>query len=490
MNLIDKLCIEVADSDVYRNRRLRNTRAQSKNQTGSYYINDDFEEHNKIVNWFNRFDDNNSFFIDVEKTLQYLTLVEDVLLPNSNLFVDELSDFYTDVMEFKRLANNRKLVQITNMHLTGDSNRYLRFNNQEEIIKVFRKLICGYITNIIITKDNNNFFVWLELAKNYKELLINNGLLMDNEVEEKEQKAKITGAYNKIYYGTPGCGKSYHVKTKYETSNNLVFRTTFFPDYSNSDFIGQILPKLDNDSQVIYEFVPGVLSNALKTALENPSEKVVLIIEEINRGNAAAIFGDVFQLLDRDFDGNSLYKIKIPAVTEWLETQEIYQDDIILPSNLYIVATMNTSDQNVFTLDTAFKRRWDMVAVPNDFSSKLEWFDYYIPGSNYTWKSFVKTVNQFILENNIMSLNNEDKRLGVYFIGKNELSETPLNNDETLLKSFANKVLMYLWEDVAKMNRDEWFDSDILSLDQLIDKFAEETNDDSLKVFAFYENKQ
>jgi hypothetical protein len=487
MTIVDNLFIEVANSDAFQNRRTKNTRARSASLTGSYYTNDDPEKYDEINHWFNEFSNRNVFYIDTEKTQQYLYLMKKLVVPHSNAFIDDLEDYILDIHDFDMIVHSNH-IEIPAMKLTGDSNRYLKFDNSNGIVKRFRKLICGDITKIVIKKKNNQFFVWLELHENYKDILTSNGAIIEqpNQSSELVDVEPIQGGYNKLYYGTPGCGKSYLVQKTYEIEENITFRTTFYPDYSNSDFIGQILPKINDDNQISYEFTPGVFSKSLLSALYNPSKKVVLIIEELNRGNAASIFGDVFQLLDRDSIGKSLYTINIPMLSEWLKKNEIYQKTIFLPSNLFIVATMNTSDQNVYSLDTAFKRRWIMESVNNDFSSDLDWFEYFIPGSKYTWKHFVETVNQFILKNNVMNLNNEDKRLGVFFVSKNELSQTPMNTDREILKIFAYKVLMYLWDDVSKLNRDEWFDNDIFSLDQLFDKFIEYSATESLNILSFY----
>ena len=297
----------------------------------------------------------------------------------------------------------------------------------------------------------------------------------NNKVSEKD---RISGGYNMIYYGTPGCGKSHKVNEDFNQSKGfsteLVHRVTFHPEYSNSDFVGQILPKTDNN-QVIYEFQAGPFSIALRDAFDNPDEKVCLIIEEINRGNASAIFGDIFQLLDRDEKGNSIYKIDNEPIKKYLYDSKINIDKIFIPSNLWIIATMNTSDQNVFTLDTAFKRRWRMRRIPNKFNMDKEYdrklSKMYIPGSSYTWEQFIDLINKAILRKNPTGLNSEDKQLGVYFVTENELSFEPLSQDRESIEKFVEKVLMYIWDDVAKIDPSLWFDEDINSFDKLVEEY-------------------
>lgn len=480
MEIVDNLIIEVADSDVEINRRLKNTRAKSESSTTNYYTNDDSEKYTQIKKWFNDFNTTNEFYIDFNKTSQYINLLREIVLPRANQFLDNLEQFKKELNYFDSLKI-RGLQKIPNVELSGENSRYLKFDNEDSFVIHFRKLILGRLTRIVFKKNSNVFHVWLELNENYNKLL---GTPNDSYIELNDNLEEISNGYNKIYYGTPGSGKSYRVKNIYEKNNNIVYRTTFHPDYSNSDFIGQILPTLSKENQILYQFSPGVFAKSLLSALKNPNSKVILIIEEINRGNATAIFGDIFQLLDRDSIGDSLYHINMPLLEEWLHKNGIETSSIYIPKNMYIISTLNTNDQNVFVLDTAFKRRWKMELVSNDFSANLDWFNYYIPGSKYTWKDFVIRVNEFILDNNFMNLNNEDKRIGVYFINEECLTKKQLENDESKAKLFAHKVLMYLWEDVSKVNRNAWFSPKIKSLDTLIEEFINNQND-SLDIFSF-----
>ena len=297
------------------------------------------------------------------------------------------------------------------------------------------------------------------------------------DVTDVEEPEAAIGGKNEIYYGTPGCGKSYLVKEKYgDTSDDfgISIRTVFHPDYTNSDFVGQVVPATTFDGKIRYDFVPGPFTEALREALKNPSVKVSLIIDEINRGNAAAIFGDIIQLLDRDDKGESEYAIHNKAISEYLNRSGISsaEDDISLPSNLWIVGTMNTSDQNVFPLDTAFKRRWIMHKIRNDFKNvDNDFANMYVPGTNVKWKDFVRKINQKIARTSSYGLNSDDKQIGVYFVNKKALSAEPASLDTEKKMAFAEKVLMYLWEDVAKLNQSEWFGDKILSLDELLDEY-------------------
>lgn len=338
---------------------------------------------------------------------------------------------------------------------------------------------------------NKWFRTNIQEVNNFHPFYIGNAIYKFFDTNSKEEQNEsldefIPGGYNMIYYGTPGCGKSHTVNDIYNELNGyekeLVHRVTFHPEYSNSDFVGQILPKTENE-QVKYEFQAGPFSIALLDAFLNPNKKVCLIIEEINRGNASAIFGDIFQLLDRDDYGKSIYEIDNEPIKKYLSDNKVTKDKIYIPSNLWIIATMNTSDQNVFTLDTAFKRRWRMKRIPNkfdmskDYDKKLS--KMYIPGSSYTWEQFVDSLNKAILKKNPTGLNSEDKQLGVYFVTENELSYEPLNPDKDSIDRFIEKVLLYIWDDVAKIDPTLWFGDDISSFNDLVDEYY----DANLKVF-------
>lgn len=273
-------------------------------------------------------------------------------------------------------------------------------------------------------------------------------------------------AINKIFYGTPGCGKSYHIqhnileKENYAADN--VIRTTFYQDYSNTDFVGQILPKIEKDEKtgketVKYIFNPGPFTLALIRAISNPTEKVALVVEEINRGNAPAIFGDIFQLLDRDADGISEYGIVNVSVLDYLndyvfevngEKKNYIFKEIKIPGNMDIFATMNTSDQNVYTLDTAFVRRWDKEKIKNSFAD-CKFAGKNVPGMNYTWQEFVTAINNHIAKHLEDLQVNEDKQIGVFFVKESLLGSTP--------EKFAYKVFDYIWSDVAKLDHGIFF---------------------------------
>lgn len=300
----------------------------------------------------------------------------------------------------------------------------------------------------LLAELNNGFY------KKATKTTINVSKLMETE---GKNVSKTLGD-NILLYGVPGCGKSHEIKTNYCDDDNFMERAVFHPDYTYSDFIGQILPKISADGKVTYEFEPGPFTRILEKAVNNEGT-YYLVVEEINRGNAPAIFGDIFQLLDRDDNGESEYGISNEAIAEY-----VYKDKekkVKIPGNLYILATMNTSDQNVFTLDTAFKRRWSMKHIENNID-ECDFADQDVCESGISWGTFAKTINKLIIEVNAENLCNEDNRLGAYFVKLNELRNPDL---------FGEKVLMYLWNDAFKYDHERVFKSEYRTLDELIDGF-------------------
>lgn len=368
---------------------------------------------------------------------------------------------------------------------------------KEDVSKSLREL------NNKFFKDSTNTRVYLE-----------NIIVPDNSAPS----SNIVG-FNKIYYGIPGCGKSYKVDAmlKYrdgfkdeaerngitnKVEEDNIIRTTFYLDYSNSDFVGQIYPIVGDDNKVTYDSIPGPFTKALIRAYTHPNEMVYLIIEEINRGNAAAIFGDLFQLLDRvketkdgKIKGESEYPISNEFIEGYLDKiikgkikidgnkdrlPMLRNQNIIIPNNLTIFATMNTSDQNVFPLDTAFKRRWDLERVKVDWSKqdgkyKLPILNKCIPFTDMTWGNFARNINIKMVENCKDGIITQDKNLGPFFVDEDLLVETedrynPKNEQKII--QFTNNVIDYLFLDVTKFNHDVLFEKNI-TYSEVYDYFTE-----------------
>lgn len=337
---------------------------------------------------------------------------------------------------------------------------------------------------------------------------------------------RLTTGCNVLLYGVPGSGKSWTIEHEYCKPGCVVERLVFHPDYTYSDFIGQILPAVAEDGQVSYKFTPGPFTNILREAYNHPGTEYILIIEEINRGNAPAIFGEVFQLLDRkveirDVDddgypiGTSEYGITNTNIAEEMYGKDRKNEKIRIPSNLSIIGTMNTSDQNVFTLDTAFQRRWDMRLIENDFANVDPTLaDAEILDTTVTWRNFCVEINKIVVGNSARMTSAEDKRLGAYFVHLRDLKFNPdmgdlkeydslrkkeskglLTADEKTLianireamrqnRKFPEKVIKYLWDDAFKFNREVIFETtEYQSLEQVIRAFMYAKGIERFKVF-------
>ena len=343
---------------------------------------------------------------------------------------------------------------------------------------------------------------------------------------EKYEENRITTGCNILLYGVPGSGKSWTIEHEYCKPESVVERLVFHPDYTYSDFIGQILPTVAEDGQVSYKFTPGPFTNILREAYNNPGKEYILIIEEINRGNAPAIFGEVFQLLDRkveirDIDddgypiGTSEYGITNMNIAEEMYGKDRRTEKVRIPSNLSIIGTMNTSDQNVFTLDTAFQRRWDMRLIENNFANVDPTLaDAEILDTTVTWRNFCVEINKIVVGNSARMTSAEDKRLGAYFVHLRDLkfneamgdlkvydalrkkeSKGTLTDDEKTQiaiirdairqnRKFPEKVIKYLWDDAFKFNREVIFEvTEYQSLEQVIRAFMYAQGLDRFKVF-------
>lgn len=339
----------------------------------------------------------------------------------------------------------------------------------------------NYFGNVVYyLSKNRSVYDMLE-----RELLAYTG---NSQTKQDSLSSYLKNFSQTIYYGVPGSGKSHKID---ESTNGLPdeqkIRVVFHPEYTNADFVGQILP-VQTSEGLEYPFKAGPFSRILKRALKNPAKSYYLIIEEINRGNSAAIFGDLFQLLDRGSDGWSSYSIENLDINAFIRSEDerysektpptskqvggiVYTENtgIRLPPNLSLYATMNTSDQNVFTLDNAFQRRWDMQLVENECSDSSQ-MDAKITVENQTitWKDFQETINAVIGEkSNEGGLSSmEDKRLGCWFV--------KAENGEIKASVFADKVLKYLWDDAFKFCHQEIFKGDIKNFEELHKAFLAE----------------
>ncbi len=354
--------------------------------------------------------------------------------------------------------------------------------------------------------------------------------IFSNEAKKVKLPSNLT--LQQIYYGAPGTGKSKTIKDL--TFGESVIRTTFHPDSDYASFVGTYKPiteevtlrdcygkkvideetnEVVKEERIAYKFIPQAFLEAYVEAWKKlgSSKKQYLIIEEINRGNCAQIFGDLFQLLDRNEYGFSDYPIVADKdmqkylekefagweITNKDEINQLYGEAnmvslimkgerLVLPSNLYIWATMNTSDQSLFPIDSAFKRRWDWKYVPiregrdKETNAPLNWY-INTGDKQYKWWSFISKVNKLIGS----LTNSEDKKLGYFFC--------KAKDGEIDADLFVSKVIFYLWNDVFK---DYGFDDKdfqdeegkILSFDRFYEDKNGKTNVDIAIVEQFLEN--
>lgn len=313
-------------------------------------------------------------------------------------------------------------------------------------------------------------------------------------IDQREHPLQI------MLYGAPGTGKSYRISSLIRQSypsfneyddNPYVFRTTIYRDYSYFDFVGNIMP-ITKDGKISYEFVPGIFTTALFAALRNQDSgiDVYLILEEMSRGDIASIFGDIFQLLDRDDTGKSMYGINNKSIYEYLILNGVIKagHKIIIPSNLHIIGTVNTSDQNVNVIDTAFKRRFDFKYIGVDPIHVDDKDDEYVNNFDikftdtvtYEWVKLYQAINHIIINDLGLA---EDKQLGPFFLKDKD-------DDDANREQVADKLLHYLWQDVERVSYTgaSLFDDSIKSFSQLYSTFKNKKNILSESVKQAYGN--
>jgi hypothetical protein len=414
-----------------------------------------------------------------------------------NEFIEEFKDFFPYIVEDKiNNTSNKNNVRIKNyFSITNIINDIDFINNEiENYYKNENKINKNELINIIseLSKEQNlntNFFIESELGaagngigfKNWnnpfssviKILLLHTTktniylfkkgdeicsyfefIQLNQEINTtKKNEKKTNSAIQKIYFGAPGTGKSHKVKEILMGNESRTERITFHPDYDYNSFIGGYKPMMNGDN-IRYEFVPQIFINVYVKAWKDPLNQYYLVIEEINRGNCAEIFGDIFQILDRSNE----YHISPSTDLAFYLKKELNGNEnnngekLILPTNFNIIATMNTADQSLYPMDSAFKRRWDWEYVPinyeeyylDQFGDKVEneSFYYEINLSDveyFSWIEFIKTVNNIIKTNENLG---PDKCIGNYFI--------KVSNKKIELDVFINKVIFYLSNDVFK----------------------------------------
>lgn len=311
---------------------------------------------------------------------------------------------------------------------------------------------------------------------------LNSTVKAQQQVHQEQIEADVSRPHNWILFGAPGTGKSYVIDQAAKQYPHC--RVTFHPDYTYAQFVGAYkpVPSQQTASGITYGFVPGPFVNTLTESLENPNTPHILIIEEINRADPAAVFGDVFQLLDRNDEGSSEYSVRTSQeLKDYLqgklsanaketlralivnldqsETDAPAYDcsEIAIPNNMYIWASMNSADQGVFPMDTAFKRRWTFQYLPIDSDNGiLQSADGAFLSEH--WDEIRTNINK-LLKSQGRDIP-EDKLLGPYFLSARELhndDEDAEQNAQNFVHVFASKVIMYLFEDAARYCRAQVF---------------------------------
>lgn len=436
-----------------------------------------------------------ALFIRASMDLEYLTYKEFAYLLWK---LEDIGGNYTD-----SLSELKQFRISDNLTLGEEANKYI---DCKPIMILVR---WGFLAEDGDTTGGKHIIVAPDVLRKYKTRLRNLKIynvdmdyddpiidIDDSMSVDFDSVERVKGGMNTLLYGVPGSGKSWTIEKEYCDDESRMERLVFHPDYTYSDFIGQILPNV-SDGIVSYKFTEGPFTSLVKKAYTNPEKMFYLIIEEINRGNAPAIFGEVFQLLDRKDDGTSEYGITNVDIANIVYNNP--NKKVRIPSNMSIIGTMNTSDQNVFTLDTAFQRRWNMRMIENTFVGH-DYARTTILDTGVTWQRFCEVINNEIVTKNIRMTSSEDKRLGTYFVraadleyheeaDNNDLSEKEQIQARLLNYRFAEKVLKYLWDDAFKFSREDIFKNTIYkSLEEVVNHFnsrssAKATGNDRLDVF-------
>ena len=368
--------------------------------------------------------------------------------------------------------------------------------SSEKILEIINELFTDDEFNKVDNEGSSQYFRSNAIKQYYCFLKAREVFMSYSQGEHNAQEKRDITSLQQIYYGAPGTGKSHTINER--TEGESVIRTTFHPDSDYSTFVGAykptmgLLPICDelgqpmkigstvlHKEQIIYEFVDQAFLQAYVQAWKfyaensDTAKKQYLIIEEINRGNCAQIFGDLFQLLDRNDSGFSVYPInadkdmkkqlakafkkdgvtitipnadKINALYKGKDivSKVLSGEILVLPNNLYIWATMNTSDQSLFPIDSAFKRRWEWQYMPigkgyDENGQEIKWA---IEGATkkFSWWSFLEKINAQIGE----ATQSEDKKLGFFFC--------KATDGVISAEKFVGKVIFYLWNDVFKNN--------------------------------------
>ncbi|MUK62235.1 AAA domain-containing protein [Aliivibrio fischeri] len=397
------------------------------------------ENYSTSVPYLFKAENGDELIVQILSTLGWQGLLDSYFSKDSDRYSDWGTVDKAFLFSGSQESGNSQYVEVPIHHSSLYKYVYIKKGllDTDELVEVVSDLVSVHWKNMSIQKENGEFF-------------FRSSLRFD------DTSPAFTGATNKIFYGAPGTGKSHHIhNVECEGADTIV--TVFHPDTQYGDFVGALKPNMATDengkSNVAYQFRQGPFTKALIEAKSHPSKHICLIIEEINRAPAAAVFGELFQLLDRDKNGQSTYKIDasdpdmLMHINEQLSSvgaPELLQLEI--PANLSILATMNSSDQAVMPMDAAFKRRWSFQYIDIDFSNPdVPNHNFQIATSdgeyNIFWAELAKIINDALIDCNVA----EDRLIGPFFLTKREMK-----NSLTAKETLNGKLFVYLWDDVLR----------------------------------------
>jgi len=380
------------------------------------------------------------FTISIESILAYW---------KNNISENSVYDFF--IQPIHNLVKHKSEDEIKNMFRFISNNKWshtgkspIRYDGVGSAVMSLMEVVNakqGFIEDIVNIIASNDELI--------------SGLIIKSEQQVLTKYATGIMGDNIIYYGAPGTGKSHTIDN--EINESTTIRTVFHADTQNSDFMGCLKPIMDGSS-IKYEFRPGPFTNAVINAVNDPEHHHWLVIEEINRAPAAAVFGEIFQLLDREpTNGESRYSITLidPDMQSFITSKSaaaIENGKLKIPGNLTLLATMNSSDQAVMPLDTAFKRRWKFRYIPLDFYMSYNNIGKPCADGNLlitdqggvevkiSWRNFAIAINTILTSSGIP----EDRHLGPFFLSDNEV------NGADSKDALTGKLFMYLWDDVLR----------------------------------------
>jgi hypothetical protein len=428
-----------------------------------FYFGKDLKEYNNKEFWYYRL------------SKKWEKIVKDLITEKKPNILD-FSVFYFKNKRFEQSPNSKTLVKdvIDKLNISKSAIEIIfDLHYEDRIIKLSEKdfsneeLLQSYKQKHNLTSDyetisfESNFLVKShpsELSRGpyiqtlysgmaIQELVLLTKFDLDKYYPKSQRSISINDgiAKNIIFYGAPGTGKSHKINEIINDKLERTERVTFHPEYDYSSFVGGYKPTMSNND-IRYEFVPQAFTKIYVDAWNDLDNDYFLVIEEINRGNCAEIFGDIFQLLDRsnNYDITPSKELKDYLIQEFSDNDKTNGSKLILPPNLNILATMNTSDQSLFPMDSAFKRRWDWEYIPinyefSDDNNSSKFLVKISENESFSWLSFIKSVNDVIKQNDNLGM---DKCLGNYFL-------IPANN-VIEIDTFINKAIFYLWNDVFK----------------------------------------